>query len=186
MQPFFAYYGSKYSLARRYAAPHHPVVIEPFAGSACYSVSHDVPRATLLDTDPIICGIWHYSIHASSQEIMRLPDLPVGDSVHNHPLPQEAKWLIGHWLNFGPKCMATSTSRSLWRLAIRERIARQVHRIRDWTIKQASYDTAPDTSATWFVDPPYEVAGKWYRHPFTEYDQLAGWCQNRLGQTIVC
>ena len=42
--------------------------------------------------------------------------------------------------------------------------------------------------ATWFVDPPYQEAGKHYRHGSSSinYERLAEWCVSRLGQVIVC
>ena len=42
--------------------------------------------------------------------------------------------------------------------------------------------------ATWFVDPPYQGAGKHYRFGSEHIDflALAGWCKSRPGQVIVC
>lgn len=40
LHPFFPYYGSKWSLGPLYPAPRHDRIIEPFAGSACYSLHH--------------------------------------------------------------------------------------------------------------------------------------------------
>ncbi len=36
----FAYYGAKHGLAPKYPRPQHRVIVEPFAGSAAYSVHH--------------------------------------------------------------------------------------------------------------------------------------------------
>jgi hypothetical protein len=48
------------------------------------------------------------------------------------------------------------------------------------------FESTPDTEATWFVDPPYAVAGKSYKVRFTDYPRLAEWCKGREGQVIVC
>ena len=42
--------------------------------------------------------------------------------------------------------------------------------------------------ATWFIDPPYQNAGKHYRFGSSQldYPALAAWCQTREGQVIVC
>lgn len=49
------------------------------------------------------------------------------------------------------------------------------------------YLTAPDVTATWFIDPPYKgEAGRLYRHHSIDYAALAGWCRSRRGQVIVC
>ena len=56
----FSFYGGKRRLARFYPPPQHDVVVEPFAGSASYSVTYLVPvkgvrtieRAILIEKDP--------------------------------------------------------------------------------------------------------------------------------------
>ena len=53
----------------------------------------------------------------------------------------------------------------------------------------ASYQSVDtSTPATWFVDPPYQSAGKHYRFGSDriDYAHLSAWCQNLPGQTIVC
>jgi hypothetical protein len=40
LRPFFSYYGAKWGLGRHYSAPAHWTVVEPFAGSAGYSLFH--------------------------------------------------------------------------------------------------------------------------------------------------
>ena len=69
---------------------------------------------------------------------------------------------------------------------MRERIASQLGTIRHWTLIEGDYTEAPDIAATWFIEPPYEVAGRHYRHRPTDYGELAAWCRSRRGQTIVC
>jgi hypothetical protein len=77
---------------------------------------------------------------------------------------------------------------SYWGERIRQRIAFQVGFIRHWQIVEGEYWQAPEVQATWFVDPPYQEAGKLYRCDSSgiDYGHLAQWCRSRYGQTIVC
>ena len=197
MRPFFPYYGSKWNMARYYPAPVHSLVIEPFAGSAGYATFYGCPRVNLIDADPIIAGIWRYLIKATEREILRLPELPeVGDCVDDFPMvPQEARWLIGFWLNRGsasPKKSRTAYSARTdraqlnWGARAKERIAGQLERIRDWRVCEGSYRQQMNREATWFIDPPYGDKGRFYRVTFDRFDELAVWCRERQGQLIVC
>jgi hypothetical protein len=42
--------------------------------------------------------------------------------------------------------------------------------------------------ATWFVDPPYQRAGKEYIHAgdALDFPALGVWCRQRRGQALVC
>jgi hypothetical protein len=183
--------------ARYYPAPQHDVVVEPFAGSAGYSLFYDCRRVDLFDIDPIICGVWDYLLIVDHAEILALPDMPeVGDSVDNYDLPQEAKWLIGFWLNRGsaqPKKSRTAfgarhdRAQLLWGRKAKERIVGQLPLIEEgWTITQGDYARCPDEEATWLIDPPYADKGKHYRFPLTDYGRLASWVRSRPGLAIVC
>lgn len=197
MRPFFPYYGSMWNRARHYPSPQHELVIEPFAGSAGYSLFHDCRRVDLFDLDPIVCGVWDYLLRADPVEIMALPEMPeVGDHVDNYAIPQEAKWLIGFWLNRGsaqPKKSRTAYSARTdraqlnWSRAAKERIVGQLPIIEEgWTITEGSYDRAPDEVATWLIDPPYREKGRFYRYPFTDFEGLAAWVRTREGLVMVC
>lgn len=196
MRPFFPYYGSKWNIARYYPHPQRPYVIEPFAGSAGYALFYDCPRVLLCDADPIISGLWSYLIHVTPAEILSLPLLPeVGDSVDNYNIPQEAKWLIGFWLNRGsatPKKSRTAYSARTdkaqlnWGQRAKERIALQLNGIRGWTVREGSYAKVPSLTGTWFIDPPYGDKGKFYRVPFQPTEEFGQWCLARQGHLIVC
>jgi site-specific DNA-adenine methylase len=73
LRPFFSYYGSKWSLGRHYPAPSHGTIVEPFAGSAGYALFHSDRRVLLVDSDPVVAGLWQYLIRASAAEIRSLP-----------------------------------------------------------------------------------------------------------------
>jgi len=144
VRSLFPYYGSKFRLRSFYPTPTRNLVCEPFARSARYSLYYNCPNITLFDTEPTIWGIWRCLTAATEREIIALPDMPMlSDSVHNYALPQEAKWLIGQWLNYGPEAGASPTRTSAWSRAIKARIAATLPLVRIWTITQASYTEAP-------------------------------------------
>lgn len=197
MRPLFPYYGSKWRDAKRYPAPRGlRSVVEPFAGSAGYSCWYEPASVLLIDSDPIIVGVWDYLIRTTPSEILALPDLMLGQSTDELALPQEAKWLIGFWVNRGsatPKKTQTAYSRGtnghqlVWSDRARVRIAAEMHRVKHWQVKQGDYTSAPDDMlATWFIDAPYVDKGKYYRHHKVDYKALADWALNRSGQSIVC
>jgi site-specific DNA-adenine methylase len=195
--PFFTFYGGKWRLAPKYPRPLHRELIEPFAGSAGYSLRHPAHDVMLLDLDPNICLTWDYLIHASERDILALPDVPAGWTVDDLRIPPEAAILIGWWLNKGsahPKIRPSSfmlehpEGGPYWGASIRARIASQLEAIRHWRIEQGSYEDIGNLEATWFIDPPYAKAGNRYRFGSRgiDYAKLALWCYERNGQVIVC
>jgi hypothetical protein len=109
-----SYYGSKYILARHYPTPRHPLIIEPFAGGAAYSLHHPEREVHLYDLNEKVCGVWDYIIRATPQEIIALPLLGAEDTVDALPahLPQEARWMIGWWIKYAlsAPCKSFSTN----------------------------------------------------------------------------
>lgn len=196
MRPMFPYYGSQWGKARYHPKPQQDRVIEAFAGAAGYSSFYDARNVLLIDKDPIIAGLWTYLTKVSAAEIMALPEMPeVGDTVDNYDLPQEAKWLIGFWLNRGsatPKKSRTAYSARTdraqlnWGLKAKERIASQLEHVSGWQVREGTFEDAPDVKATWFIDPPYGDKGKYYRIPFSDFDRLGAWCRERQGMLIAC
>lgn len=195
MKPLFPFYGSKWRDAKRYPRPNSGVVIEPFAGSAGYSTFYAPERVLLLDADPIIVSVWQYLIRVTPSEIRALPDLAPGQSVDSFALPQEARWLIGFWLNRGssqPKKTQTAFSartergQLVWGARARERIATEIEGVRRWEVRQGSYESAPRIKATWFIDPPYVEKGRYYRFRDVDYPALAQWSRGLAGQVVVC
>ena len=197
LRPFFTYYGGKYRTAPEYPKPEYETIIEPFAGSAGYSLRHHHLNIILVEKSDILVALWKYLIHVSACEILQLPDVHPYQTLDDLTLIPEAKILIGFWLNKGnsspckqpSKWMRDGThSNSFWGTTIRQRIASQVDKIRHWKIINGDYSDAPDIECTWFVDPPYIIAGKHYKHSLKEinYEYLAAWAVARKGQVIVC
>lgn len=196
LRPFFSYYGGKWYSARQYPSPTMPHIIEPFAGSAGYSLRYPDRRVTLYDANEKVAGTWQYLIGASADEIRRLPTLGAGQSVDELNLCQEARWLIGWWLNKGASAPHKTMSAwgrdpayadQFWGPRIKERVASQVDSIRHWRIICGTYEDADDEAATWFVDPPYSnAAGRRYPRHELDYAELGQWVRTRRGQVIAC
>lgn len=191
LRPFFNFYGSKWLASPYYPMPIYDTIIEPFAGSAGYSLRNYDKKVCLYDIDPVICGMWDYLIKASSEEIMKLPT----DENNMGNIPQEAKWLIGFWLAHGsshprktrsPWGKRDKTIKNFWGSEIIQRIATQVKYIRHWSIHNNSYEKIENKYATWFIDPPYIEKGFFYLYHKIDYVHLGEWSKNRDGQIIVC
>jgi site-specific DNA-adenine methylase len=199
IRPFFGYYGGKWRDAlKHYPRPTFDTIVEPFAGSAGYSLRYHDRNVILCEIDPILVGVWKYLIRAKPREILSIPNIESGMSVDDLQVCQEARWLVGFWLNRGVASPRKSPSRwmrdgirpgSFWGPRVRETIASQLQFIRHWKVYQSHYQKCPATSAaTWFIDPPYQQAGRHYRFGSNEvnYKDLSLWCRSRFGQVIVC
>ena len=196
LRPFFCYYGGKWRAAPHYPAPTHDIIVEPFAGAAGYATRYADRRVLLVERDPTIANLWKYLTRVTPAEILALPALVPG-TVDDLPICQEARWLIGFWCNQGTSAPRKSPSawmrsrarpKSYWGAEVRAILAAQVEAIRHWKVIEGSYESAPDGEATWFIDPPYQLAGKHYRHRLNEgeYNHLGRWCRARRGQVMVC
>jgi site-specific DNA-adenine methylase len=194
LRPFFSYYGGKHRIADKYPRPVYPKIIEPFAGSAGYSLRYPLRKVVLCDANPIITGLWEYLIKVKESEIWGLP-LKI-THLDEMDLIQEQKWLIGFWVNKGSVAPCKRASKwmregkagaSFWGSYVRGAIASQLKFIRHWKAMLKSYEEIPDEQCTWYIDPPYiGNEGKPYKHQITDYTHLAKWCEERQGQVIVC
>lgn len=197
-RPFFTYFGGKWRAAKKYPIPTHDTIIEPFAGSAGYALRYPNKKVILIEKNEKVAGLWEYLIKVDAAEILSLPDIGPDQTVDDLNICQEAKWLIGFWLGKGrsqpgksPSAWMRSPESSVgnfWGDKTRRDIAAQVDTISHWKIIQGEYWDAPNIQATWYIDPPYIVAGKTYRHgpDSINYGHLGAWCMTRNGQVIVC
>lgn len=201
LRSFFRFYGSKWRSTARgmYPRPIHDVIIEPFAGSAGYSLHYPERQVILIERDPTIASIWRFLIGATPGDIR---SIPLVDDVDSLPadLPHGAQALVGFSMNAattGPRRTLSASARRLrelgrkfygWTAEQRERVALQVAAIKHWLIIEGDYTKAAHVLATWFIDPPYEQTGGHYRFGSSRlnYSALAAWCLERIGQPIVC
>jgi hypothetical protein len=199
LRPFFCYYGGKWrDTPRLYPAPEHRTIVEPFAGAAGYSLRYPDRDVVLCEIDPILASLWRYLTRVTAAEILAIPDVANDQTVDDLNICQEARWLVGFWLNKGapgprrsPSAWMRSGIRpgSYWGPEVRSILAKQVEHIRHWQIRHGDYrEVSPLGRATWFIDPPYQLAGQHYRHGAAgiDFPALGQWCLAREGQVIVC
>ena len=186
----WSYYGSKRKIAKHYPEPVRKTIIEPFAGTAAYSLYGDrwKKEVILVDKYSVIVDIWKYLQQASEKDIRGLPDMAKGDKVTDHKhLTVVERSLIGFCINRGnPRPVITANNYNNWNRD-REKIADNLYRIRHWTVVEGSYtDIDPNIDATWFIDPPYQVKGYKYKHNKIDFKNLSKWVEKLEGQVIVC
>lgn len=194
----FSYYGSKSQRVHHYPAPNYPLIVEPFAGGACYALRHAEGRQVVInDLSVRTYNLWQYLTTTPMDEIlMSVPDAVVkGQNVDElvpdgaHPGLREllrANANMGTLGSSGTHKRVTWFAELHWR-QVKERLRYFLPKVRGWKVSNFDYKSMENIEATWFIDPPYNnAAGKRYLHSSIDYSELAAWCKTRRGQVIVC
>lgn len=184
----FYYYGRKKQIAKHYPAPSYDSIVEPFAGSAAYSLfgSHWRRDVVLIEKDQRVAQVWKWLIEeATPEKIKRLPDLKVGEksSEFLHIIHAATKMAFKY-----KTIKVTPVLERNWEISKRV-MAADLHKIKHWRLICGDYSVAPDIEATWFIDPPYKSApGTGYNHGSAsiDYVQLGQWALQRRGELIFC
>lgn len=186
----FSYYGSKSKIVDYYPPPKHKRIIEPFAGSARYSLKYWQNDVLLVDKYPVIVEVWNYLKNASEADIKGLPKLDTGQTIDDYDLSDIERKFMGFMVQDGTTGMRKTASYfAVKRMDKKfDFIIKNLHKIKHWEIKLGSYDEIENVEATWFIDPPYQFGGHEYKcsNKNIDFPKLAEWCQNRNGQVIVC
>ena len=181
----FPFYGRKKGIVDYYPEPKYRKIIEPFAGSASYSLKYWYHDITLYEIDPVIYNIWVYLIHKASSK--RILELPLDYSKTNQILKEE-KDLIGFFIRSCSSRPNKNPSKhpnfNLWTSENRAILAENVEKVKHWRIYNKECNS--NFIATWFIDPPYQHGGSYYKYSNVDYKKLAEWCLSRKGQLIVC
>lgn len=184
----FSYYGSKSKIVNYYPKPKFDKIIEPFAGSARYALKYWQKDVLLVDKYELIINIWKWLQQCSKQDILTLPRLQYGDEIPN-TLTEIEKSFILYNLHRGRAIPSNKIGKfsDCWEYTIKT-TADNIEKIKHWEIKLGSFDEIENTEATWFIDPPYQFGGQYYKESNRNIDfvKLSEWCKNRNGQVIVC
>lgn len=187
----FYYLGRKKRLAGLYPEPLYDTIIEPFAGSAAYSLHGDRWQKNVIINEfaSHTILVWEYLLQASRSDIERLPDLVAGDKLSDlHGFSDAELWLMRWHISPGsrPRAGNDVVSRfSRWGAGKRY-IAENIHKIKHWKLMRGDYSLVPNQKATWFIDPPYESTQDDYYQSDVDFNHLSRWCLDRDGQVIVC
>jgi len=184
----FSYYGSKSKIVDYYPPPKYGKIIEPFAGSARYSIKYFDRDITLIDKYDVIVDVWNYLKNATESDILGLPKMKTGDSIDNYNLSDIERKFMGFIVQSSSGMRRTvspfirDTTKPL------KEISKQLYKIRHWNIYLGDYCNLPNEEQTWFIDPPYQFGGGDYKegNKNINFETLAGWCKSRNGQVIVC
>lgn len=186
----FSYYGSKSKIVDYYPPPKHKKIIEPFAGSARYSLKYFYKDVTIVDKYDIVIDVWKFLQQSTKDSILEFLKLDLkyrlSDIIEKGTVEYN---FLGFLTQAGQgKPSDTRTKMSSFEQDIK-RIANEVYKIKDWNIKLADYQDLENEEATWFIDPPYQFGGEHqYKHNNKKinFKQLGEWCMSREGQIIVC
>lgn len=189
----WSYYGSKTDQAKHYPTPKFDRIIEPFAGTAKYSLLHWEKEVILMDKYDIIIKIWKWLQSCSKNDILKLPRPVFPQSLNEFSFDcEEAKLLMGFIIGCGaerPRLKATKRKTINRPNHINynlKKIASNLHKIKHWKIRSGSYEQLENKESTWFIDPPYQFGGGSYVVNDVIYPELKIWCMQRQGQVIVC
>lgn len=187
----FNYYGSKSKIAKKYPDPIYDTIIEPFAGSAQYSIIHPHRRVKLYDIDLNVYRAWKFMLNCSIDEIDSIPNIIKGTDLRNYEMSKGMKCFLSYLINRGRSCSANvctewaADGNVIWsKIDELKRYKRKY--FHNWSIRCLDYRKIPNRKATWFIDPPYVNGGEGYKHSDIDYKRLANWCKSRKGQVIVC
>lgn len=190
----WSYYGSKTNLVHLYPRPKHGRIIEPFAGTARYSLRYFDREVLLVDKYEVIVRIWKWLQKCAPGDVLGLPRFKAGDNINKVTYDcEEARFLVGFLVGFGfTNPRQTATPRLRHRPGAMDHTIKQIAgslwKIRHWEIRHASYDEISNQEATWFIDPPYQHGGHCYKcnNKKIDFASLAEWVRTRAGQVIVC
>lgn len=191
----WGYYGSKSKIINNYPEPKFNKIIEPFAGTAQYSLKYWDKEIMLVEKYDVIVKLWKWLQICSENDILSLPRLKFGENVDNFSWDcDEAKWLVGFIITGAPAQPKKTASK--WKTIIRPNtqdyklnmIAKNLYKIKHWDIILGDYKDIKNEHATWFIDPPYQFGGQYYKfgNKNINYEELSNWCKERYGEIIVC
>lgn len=186
----WSYYGSKSMLVDLYPKPKFDKIIEPFAGTARYSLKYFENDVTLIDKYDVVIKIWKWLQQCSKADILSLPKTTTGMDLSKLNLTEGE--LLFMQMNAGISSTQPRNKVSKFSAEQNGRknkykiVAENLFKIKHWNIIHDDYFNIENNQSTWYIDPPYQYGGHAYKHSHIDYVFLSNWCKNREGQVIVC
>ena len=162
--PLFKWFGSKWNTSKYYPEPEFDEILEPFAGSAGYSLNHSNKQVTLYDSNKNIWALWEWLINFASYNPVAIREIPInipeGTDIRELGLTTGQELLLKHWqrTNNVGNCWTISpwgNKPGQWTANTKARVAEEVECIRHWKIAIAPIEYIHDY-VTYFIDPPYQ------------------------------
>ena len=186
----FSYYGSKSKIVGLYPPPKYGKIIEPFAGSARYSLKYFDRDILLIEKYEPLVKIWKWLQIATEKDLDNLPILKRGQKISDFNLSENEKLFLSFCVSEGTTTGRNSvTERASSKIEYKIKTTKEIlPKIKHWNIKLGCYSELENELATWFIDAPYQRGGEHYKHNTKnlDFDSLSNWAKNRLGQIIVC
>ncbi len=187
----FSYYGSKSKIVNFYPYPKYDKIIEPFAGSARYSLLHYKKDITLVDKYDKIVKIWKWLQQACPNDILKMPTPKLKETIKREDYDcDEQFWLMGFIIQQGVSRPGLTVSPYAYNKIKQQKewISKHLYKIKHWEIIHGDYVDIKNEECTWYIDPPYQYGGEYYKisNKHLDYSELAEWCKTRNGQVIVC
>lgn len=192
----WSYYGTKTNVAKLYPKPRYDKIIEPFAGTARYSLRYFENDIHLVDKYEVMIRIWKWLQKCQPDDILKLPVMKIGEKIQDQKIGiPEADLLLGFLCGYAtvsPRKTMTAaklTDRPNFLEFTYNRIAKNLFKIRHWKIECADYASIGNEECCWFIDPPYQfMGGSHYVHGSDgiNYLELGEWTRSRMGQIIAC
>lgn len=188
----FYYYGRKKKISSKYKVSSKNTIIEPFAGSAAYSLRDENinKNVILFEKSKRVYDLWKWLIEvATYDDIMKLGYIKRGDKVSEFIkiLHSASKRAFDY-----KKITVTSVMETNWNSNL-SKMAELVGKVKHWKIYNNCYseidNVVGNLDCCWFIDPPYKgAAGMGYSHSSEDIDyyKLSEWCKSRNGNVIVC
>ena len=162
--PLFKWFGSKWLSSRLLPPPEYDQIVEPFAGSAGYSLRYHAHEVTIAERDPHLFELWVWLIKKATERAIR--EIPIGvkegTDIRKLGLSKGQALLLKTWqrTNNVGDCWTISpwgNKPGQWTANTRSRVASEFHCIRHWTVRDDAFSIlAPRVEATWLIDPPYQ------------------------------
>ncbi len=195
--PLFKWFGSKWSSAKHMPSPIYGSIVEPFAGSAGYSLRHARCDVHLRDSDPHLRVLWPWLIKTATEyDIRSIPiDIPEGTDIRTLGLSIGQATLLKSWqrTNSVGDCWTISpwgNKPGQWTANTRARVASEVGCISHWKFLDWDLYEAPGSfleyPRTWMIDPPYQYNYQYRQAGIESYATLAEHIKYLPGQIIAC